>query len=296
MDGLVTICRDDRQENRLASLQTEPRPAAGRGARPVLKWAGGKRQMLPRLLEIIPPISGKYIEPMIGGGALFFGLAPERAIIADRNPELVNFYRVLATEPEALIKEASEFPVDERFFYELRALHFSSLSPAAGAARTLFLNRTCFNGLYRVNKQGQFNVPWGRYARPVVVDRIAIEASHRALQSASILEGDYEDVLLETAASGDVVFLDPPYLPISIYSDFKRYTKEQFGEADHLRMRTVVDQLLGRGCRVIITNSNHPLMWELYREFPIEVLKTRRNINATANGRTGEDIIIRVER
>jgi DNA adenine methylase len=292
MDALATLCREDLDP---VSGQRGA-DVTGRAAKPVLKWAGGKRQLLPRLLEIVPPIEGNYIEPMIGGGALFFALAPERGIIADRNPELVNFYRVLASEPDSLVREASKFPVQEDFFYELRSVSYGSLPRVQAAARTLFLNRTCFNGLYRVNRRGEFNVPWGRYSNPVVADRDAIEAAHRALKRATILEGDYAEVLLEVAKSGDVVFLDPPYLPISAYSDFKRYTKEQFSEADHHRMRIVVEELLRRDARTIITNSNHPLMWELYKGFPIEVLQTRRNINATASGRTGQDIIIRVER
>lgn len=297
MDGSATLCRDDLDRQELASVPGQSQALLGRpAAKPVLKWAGGKRQLLPRLLEIVPPIEGNYIEPMIGGGALFFALTPERGIIADRNPELVNFYRVLASEPNSLVREVSGFPVTEDFFYELRSLPYGTFAPVQAAARTLFLNKTCFNGLYRVNRRGEFNVPWGRYIRPVIVDGAAIDAAHRALKHTTILEGDYAEVLLETARLGDVVFLDPPYLPISVYSDFKRYTKEQFSEADHRRMRTVVEELLRRGSRTIITNSNHPLMWELYEGFPIEVLQTRRNINATATGRKGEDIIIRAGR
>lgn len=265
-----------------------------RPAKPVLKWAGGKRQLLPALLAALPLSYERYVEPMLGGGALFFGLGPQRALVSDSNPELINFYRVIVSDLEGMISIASRWPVAEDAFYEIRALRFEDLDPVTAAARLLYLNRTCFNGLYRVNRHGQFNVPWGRYVRPRIIDRPALEAARERLARAEILLGDYKDVLHAHARQGDLVFLDPPYLPISEYSDFKRYTKEQFREADHRDMRAVVEILRNRGCTTIITNSNHPLMHELYSDFPIEVIETRRNINSRADGRRGQDIIISV--
>src|SRR5688572_19047468 len=140
-------------------------------AKPILKWAGGKAQMLPALARYLPAGYTRYVEPMVGGGAFFFALAPERALIADSNPELINLYRVLVEDMEGLIARYEAWPFAEDFFYALRALRFEDLAPVEAAARTLYLNRACFNGLYRVNKAGGFNVPWGRYKRPPALDR-----------------------------------------------------------------------------------------------------------------------------
>lgn len=269
---------------------------AHRPAKPVLKWAGGKRQIVPELIAALPQRYDRYVEPMVGGGALFFALAPERALVADSNPELINLYRVIVTDLERMADLAAGWPIDEKTFYQLRDLRFEDLDPVHAAARLLYLNRTCFNGLYRVNKLGQFNVPWGRYKQPKIVDRPVLEAARKHLGSAEIVLGDYAHVLRSRAQAGDLVFLDPPYLPISEFSDFKRYTKEQFRESDHRLMRALVEELRDRGCTTIITNSNHPLMHELYEGYPINVIQTRRNINSRADGRTGQDIIITVPR
>lgn len=267
---------------------------AGGAARPVLKWAGGKSQLIRELMERSPAKWGKYIEPFFGGGAFFFRLGPERAVIADSNPELINLYRNLVERPQEVICHLKTFRNAERFFYEMRGLDMAGLSPAFQAARTIYLNKTCFNGLYRVNKKGQFNVPFGRYANPRLVDEEGILAASRVLGRATIIHGDYKAVLREHAGVGDFVFLDPPYLPISAYSDFKRYTKEQFYEEDQRELAAEVRRLQDRGCHVLLTNSNHPLVHELYGEFKMEVLQTRRFINSRADSRVGEDVIVTV--
>ena len=197
-------------------------------ARPLLKWAVGKTQLLPELQEKLPRKYNRYIEPFFGGGALFFALEPESAIIADSNPELVNLYRTVASNVEGIVSELSKYKNDKDLFYEVRSQKWQELSPEAAAARTIFLNRTCFNGLYRVNKKGGFNVPFGKYKNPKILNRPALEAASVLLKKATIIEGDYKKVLQENARKGHLVFLDPPSLPISEYSDFKRYTKEQF--------------------------------------------------------------------
>lgn len=262
--------------------------------KPVLKWAGGKRQLLPDLLAVIPKRFERYVEPMVGGGALFFALSNDRALVADSNPELINLYRMIVADLDGVLDAARQWSINEEVFYEVRALQFELLDPVIAAARMLYLNKTCFNGLYRVNRNGQFNVPWGSYVNPRIVSRSALVAARQRLKQADILLGNYSDVLNEHSRKGDLVFLDPPYLPISQNSDFKRYTKEQFREDDHRVMRSVVESLRDRGCTIIITNSNHPLMYELYGEFSIKVIETRRNINARADGRKGQDIIILV--
>ena len=197
-------------------------------AKPILKWAGGKTQLLGELCAKVPSHYGKYIEPFFGGGALFFALEPEHAVLADSNPELINMYREVASNAEQVIIYLEQYENTSERFYEVRALDWAQLPPAEAAARMIFLNKTCFNGLYRVNKKGQFNVPFGRYKNPKICDRAAILAASRVLSRAEIICGDYLDVLEHHAAAGDLIFLDPPYLPISAYADFKRYTKEQF--------------------------------------------------------------------
>lgn len=263
-------------------------------SRPLLKWAGGKTQLLGEILPKVPKKYGKYIEPFFGGGALFFSLQPDHAVIADSNPELVNLYQVAATQTEALIALLKNHPNTSEHFYETRSLDWTALSPVEAAARTIYLNRTCFNGLYRVNKSGQFNVPFGRYANPRICDESGLHAASVTLRDVNIRSGDYKQVLSDTAERGDFIFLDPPYLPISEYSDFKRYTKEQFYEEDHVELAKEVKRLHDRGCHVILTNSNHPLVHELYGSFQIEVVQTKRHISCNGAKRTGEDVIVTI--
>jgi len=262
-------------------------------ARPVLKWAGGKQQMLDNLLPKIPKRFSRYIEPFVGGGALFFALSPSNAIIADSNPDLINLYNVIATDVDALIDKLKKYKTDVDTFYRVRGAKVANMSDVQRAARTLYLNRTCFNGLYRVNKHDQFNVPYGKYKNPRICDVEGLHLAHAVLKNTRILCKDYKELLLEVAREGDFVYLDPPYLPISQFADFKRYTKEQFGEVHHRELADVVRILQKRGCYVVVTNSNHPLVYELYGEFDIEVVQTRRNINSIASKRgNGEDVVI----
>lgn len=263
-------------------------------AKPILKWAGGKTQMLGDLLPKVPASYGKYIEPFIGGGAMFFALQPENAVIADSNPELINMYREVADHVDDVIEVLKKYENTSEMFYEVRAQDWTQLSKTEAAARTIFLNKTCFNGLYRVNKKGQFNVPYGKYKNPKICDIDGLYAASEALKKAEIICGDYLLVLEHYAQPGDFVFLDPPYLPISEYSDFKRYTKEQFYEEDHVELAKMVMTLHERGCTVILTNSNHPLVHELYAPFTIDVIQTKRHISCNGNTRKGEDIIVTV--
>lgn len=261
-------------------------------ARPILKWAGGKKQLIPELQKCMPKSYNRYIEPFFGGGALFFAMAPKSAVIADSNPELVNLYRQIVANPEAIIQNLSGWKNDEEFFYELRAQDWLKLPPEAAAARTIFINRTCFNGLYRVNKKGGFNVPFGRYENPKICNKDNIFAVSAALNDTQIVLGDYKTVLKDHTKKGDFVFLDPPYLPISEYADFKRYTKEQFYEDDHRELAAEVARLQMIGCHVVLTNSNHPLVHELYDRYEVTVHSTRRNISAKSETRTGEDVLV----
>ena len=260
--------------------------------KPILKWAGGKTQLLEHLLPKIPKEYNKYIEPFFGGGALFFALKPNNSIIADSNPELINLYRVIAKDVNSLISELKNLKNEKDFFYDMRKKEFSELSEIEAAARTIFLNKTAFNGLYRVNKKGQFNVPFGYYKNPKILDEDQLLAASKLLKKTKILLGDFKDVLCENAKKGDFIFLDPPYLPVSKFSDFKRYTKEQFHEKDQISLANLVNKLSKKGCHILLTNSNHPLIHELYKDFDIDIYKTKRNINSKSTNRKGEDIIV----
>jgi DNA adenine methylase len=276
----------------LPANQLQPADASVRVSRPLLKWAGGKTQMIPNLIEAMPKSFNNYIEPFIGGGALFFHLSPNSAVIADSNPELINLYQQVAKDFKPVFKLLEKMPNLEEFFYQERSKKFEELSPIQAAARTIYLNRTCFNGLFRVNKSGGFNVPFGRYKDPKIADAELLKSASEALAGTTIVLGDYKKVLQTYAKKGDLVFLDPPYLPISQYSDFQRYTKEQFYEDDHRELAAEVTRLSEIGCHVLLTNSNHPLVHELYSDFHIEVLSTKRNINSRAALRTGQDVLV----
>ncbi|MDD6081431.1 MAG: Dam family site-specific DNA-(adenine-N6)-methyltransferase [Oscillospiraceae bacterium] len=272
------------------SVKTIKAPAA----KPILKWAGGKTQMLGELMPRVPKTYGRYIEPFFGGGALFFSLKPENAIIADSNPELINMYLQVANNVDDVIEYLQKYENTSEMFYEVRSLDWQTLPKAEAAARTIYLNKTCFNGLYRVNRSGQFNTPFGKYKNPKICDVDALRLASEALRKADILCGDYKLVLEHYAQPGDFVFLDPPYLPISENSDFKRYTKEQFYEDDHVELAKMIGSLHERGCYVILTNSNHPLVHQLYEQYKIEVIQTKRHISCHGDTRKGEDVIVTI--
>ena len=261
-------------------------------AAPILKWAGGKSQLLPTLLRKVPAKFEKYIEPFIGGGALFFALKPAKSVISDSNPEIINLYRQIAFDVESVIEILETMSNEQNYFYDVRAQEFGQLDPVLAAARTIYLNRTCYNGLYRLNKNGQFNVPFGGYTNPNICQPDRLRAASAILRSAEILVGDYRQILRDYARTGDFVYLDPPYLPVSKYSDFDRYTVSQFKEDDHRNLAEDAKHLASNGCDVVITNSNHPLAYELYNGFDIQVVHAKRNINNRGDSRTGTDLVI----
>ena len=250
--------------------------------------------MLGELIPRVPKTYGRYIEPFFGGGALFFSLKPENAIIADSNPELINMYLQVAHHVDDVIECLQKYENTSEMFYEVRSLDWQTLPKAEAAARTIYLNKTCFNGLYRVNSSGQFNTPFGKYKNPKICDIDTLRLASEALRKADILCGDYILVLEHYAQPGDFVFLDPPYLPISENSDFKRYTKEQFYEDDHIELAKMIGILHERGCYVILTNSNHPLVHQLYEQYKIEVIHTKRHISCHGDTRKGEDVIVTI--
>lgn len=262
---------------------------------PLLKWAGGKKQMLDILLKEAPKSYNKYIEPFVGGGALFFALENTNSIISDSNDELINLYKTVASDVEGVINMLNTMQNTEDFYYSVRAQNIEKLTDVERAARVMYLNKTCFNGLYRVNKKGEFNVPYGRYSNPNICDEVNLRSASEFLKNVKIEHGDYKTVLIEHAQTGDFIFLDPPYLPISKYSDFKRYTKEQFYEDDQRELAEEVSRLSDLGCHVILTNSNHPLIHELYKKYEISVYNTKRYISSNSDSRTGQDILVKVK-
>ena len=261
---------------------------------PILKWAGGKTQLLPVLIPKIPKSYARYVEPFFGGGALYFAIQPECALISDSNPELVNMYRAVASDVEGVIKALSNFENTKECFLKTRALRWESLDPVLAAARMIYLNRTCYNGLYRVNRKGEFNTPFGAYRNPKICDAENLRRASEVLKHAEIRCADCIDILDDEVEAGDFVFLDPPYIPVGKYGDFKRYTKEQFGDSDQVRLADAVGRLHHRSVYAILTNSNHPRVMELYSPYEIEVETTKRNISCRSGSRIGEDAIVTI--
>jgi DNA adenine methylase Dam len=259
--------------------------------KPFLKWAGGKTQMIPNLLKFAPAKFNKYIEPFIGGGALYFNINQPKSIISDLNEELVITYKQVKENVFEVISVLDSYINTEEFYYKIRSVSPSSLSDSERAARLIYLNKTCFNGLFRVNKKGDFNVPYGKRTGPFLNKQNLIGSSEY-MQDTEIYHLDYKETLKRYAKKGDFVFLDPPYQPVGKFSDFKRYTKEFFYENDQIELANIFKDLTTKGCYVMLTNSDHPFILDLYKEFHIETIKTKRLISSNPNTRTGIDIIV----
>jgi len=265
-------------------------------ARPFLKWAGGKRQLLHEIRKYVPREFGTYFEPFVGAGALLFDLRHPRAVINDANEELVNCYRVIKSNPEELIGLAERHRLDdsEKHFYEVRELDrepgLSALSDVERAARVIYLNKAGFNGLYRVNKQGHFNVPYRRHKKPPqLVDPEVIREVSRYLNDArvKIRCGDFREAVAG-AGSGDFVYFDPPYDRVPKSTAFTSYARGGFGREEQKSLKRVCDELTERGCRVLLSNSDTDFVRELFRNrrrYTVREVKARRNINSDGAGR-----------
>lgn len=268
---------------------------------PFLKWAGGKRQLVPEIRKYIPHKFKLYFEPFIGAGAVLFDLQPQTALINDANKELVNCYRVIMEDPEGLIEHARQHRNTKEYFYRLRSLDrepaFKLLSPLERASRIIFLNKTCYNGLFRVNSQGQFNVPFGKYANPVIVDEIVIRAVSRYFNEARVeISNEDFELALSGAGRGDFVYLDPPYDPLSDTASFTGYNLNNFGREEQRRLQRVCDDLTRRGCKVLLSNSATEFIRELYSDtsqYTIVEVEANRNINSvgTSRGKISELLI-----
>lgn len=255
-------------------------------AKPFIKWAGGKSALLPTLIKFFPPrISIRnYYEPFLGGGAVFFALQPPRAILCDSNRDLIELYQLVRDDVENLIGRLKLFYNDKDFYYRVREQDPSASSPLARAARFIFLNKTCYNGLYRVNSKGKFNVPFGRYTNPLICDAEGLRASSLALKNATLLNTDFEKAI-EDAEAGDFIYFDPPYYPLNSTSSFTSYTSAGFGESEQIRLARVVKDLTVRGVNVMVSNSDSGTIRELYSGFRINEILASRAINCKANGR-----------
>ena len=260
--------------------------------RPFLKWVGGKRQVLHELQKSIKKFDGRYLEPFVGGGALFFELDSSNATISDTNRELIDCYVVVRDHVEELIETLKEHVYEKDYYYKVRALDPDGLDSVSRAARMIFLNKAGFNGLYRVNNKGTFNVPFGRYKNPTLCDEDNLRGCSSALHNIDVVCASFDSVL-DSARKGDFVYFDPPYVPVSDTAHFTSYQKNGFSEDDQKRLVDVFDELSRRHIHAMLSNSDVPWIHEHYRNHNIRIIKARRSVNSKANRRgfVGEVIV-----
>ncbi|NCB20984.1 MAG: DNA adenine methylase [Clostridia bacterium] len=265
--------------------------------KPFVKWVGGKRQLLLqfRSRNLFPPeefnpLTAIYHEPFVGGGAMFFDLKPKKAILSDMNAELVITYNVIKNDVENLIKKLNHHKSknNKEYFLKIRAKDVNKLTSLDVAARFIYLNRTCFNGLFRVNSSGGFNVPYGKNKNPMICDEENLRKVSKSLRGIRIIHEDYKKVL-DRAKKGDFVYFDPPYYPVNKTSSFTSYTKEAFLEKEQMELSSTFLELHNRGCYVMLSNSNTPFIRELYRnlgdKIKIKKVYATRAINSVASKR-----------
>lgn len=263
---------------------------------PFVKWVGGKRQLLRQFRDLglyppegFDPNTRTYFEPFVGGGAVFFDLLPRNAVLSDMNKELVITYNAIKHDVEALIAVLKKHTYDKTHFLNVRAQDIGKLSHIEIAARFIYLNRSCFNGLYRVNAKGQFNVPFGRYTNPRICDADNLRKVAAVFKHVTILHEDYSHVLAR-AKKGDFIYFDPPYHPLSVTASFTSYTANGFTAEDQIKLRDTFVTLHKRGCYVMLSNSSAPFIKKIYGEIKdkkirITEIQAGRNINSQGNGR-----------
>lgn len=248
--------------------------------KPFLKWAGGKSRLIAQYQPYLPKNVRTYYEPFLGGGALFFHLKPQRAILSDINPELVNVYVCVRDCVEAVIATLENHAAhhSQAYYYQVR--NDEPRSSVEKAARLIYLNRTCFNGLYRVNRHGQFNVPMGRYKNPRICNPELLRATSDVLKNATLTEQPFDQILTESPSEQDFVYFDPPYHPLSDTSNFTAYSRSVFGETEQIRLRDAFAALSERGAKVALSNSDCPFVRVLYQGFQIHTISATRAINS----------------
>jgi DNA adenine methylase len=256
--------------------------------KPFLKWPGGKRQLLRELLRHMPKKYRRFFEPFVGGGALFFTVKPEYGYVSDVNPELINVYEVVQNNVEDLIESLKQHKNTEQYFYQLRdadrSEEYQYWSKVEKASRLMYLNKTCFNGLYRMNSEGHFNVPYGFYKNPNIVDEQNLVACSVLLKKAEIALSSFEAVE-KKARKGDFVYFDPPYVPLNKTSSFTKYYKDDFDLDAQFALRELCDRLDSRGVMFLLSNSFTDTVKELYKKYNVRTVKANRAINCKADGR-----------
>jgi len=257
--------------------------------KPVIKWVGGKRQLIDEIKANMPKKFNRYFEPFIGGGALFFELKAKDAIICDYNEELTNLYEVIKNKPLELIKDLKKHINSEEYYYNLRALdrdqkRYKRVSKVKRASRFIFLNKTGYNGLWRVNKKGQHNVPFGRYKNPTIFEEENILKCSKLLQTTTIINGDFEKIK-EYIKEGDFIYLDPPYVPINNTSNFTAYTDQGFDEDMQFRLKKLCDYIDSIGAYFLLSNSCTEFITDLYKGYEIVSVSANRALNCKADKR-----------
>lgn len=258
---------------------------------PVVKWVGGKRQIIDQITKYVPKNFSTYYEPFLGGGAVLFALQPREAIINDINRELINIYEVIKSNVEELIGDLKKHRNEEHYFYTIRELDrdkesYNRLTPIEKASRIIYLNKTCYNGLFRVNKAGEFNSPFGNYRKPNIVNEVTLRAVSNYFNEANIKFTcmDFEEVL-KSVKKGAFVYLDPPYDPVSDTASFTGYDKSGFDRDEQIRLKKTCDKLNRKGIRFLLSNSATGFIKELYKDYRIEVIQAKRAINSKAHKR-----------
>lgn len=258
---------------------------------PVVKWVGGKRQLINEINKYIPEEFNTYYEPFVGGGAVLFEMQPKKAVINDLNSELINLYKVIKNNVDELIQELKQHKNESEHFYKIRALDrdeeiYATLSDVEKAARFHYLNKTCFNGLFRVNRQGEFNTPFGRYKNPDIVNEKTIRAVSSYFNNFDIIfkSTDFKQAV-EGIKKGDFVYLDPPYDPVSNSANFTGYTKGGFNREEQKRLKELCDELDDMGVKFLLSNSETKFILDLYKEYNIKIVQARRSINSNARKR-----------
>ena len=267
-------------------------------ASPVVKWVGGKRQLLDRLMPLFPESYATYCEPFIGGGAVLFALQPKKAIINDINSELIGVYRAIKDDVDVLIKRLAQFENTKECFYDVRSWDrnaelYNQLTDIDKAARVIFLNKTCYNGLYRVNSAGEFNTPFGRYKNPNIVNESTLRAVHEYFNTAdvTILNTSYSEAV-QGLPEDSFVYLDPPYDPISVTASFTGYNAGGFSREDQIALRDCCRRLDAAGIKFMLSNSATEFIQDIYSDFKITIVPAKRAINSVGSKRGCVDEVV----
>ena len=265
---------------------------------PVVKWVGGKRQLLPEIRKYIPKKISTYYEPFVGGGAVFLDLQPPKAVVNDVNSELINLYQTVKDDVESLIKDLGKHKNESEYYYYVRSWdrnprYYQGLSDVERASRILFLNKTCYNGLFRVNQAGQFNTPFGRYKDPNIQNANTLRAVSRYFNKSNIrfLNTDFEQAI-KWCRKGSFVYFDPPYDPVSDSANFTGYSSGGFDRKEQIRLKELCDKLNNRGVKFLLSNASTEFINDLYTDYNIVTIKAKRAINSNGNARGEVDEVL----